>query len=77
MARKHNRINRRKFIDSLKKECYICGKKENLTFHHLENWNKKFDIGQHGREYGLDILKKEIEKCIVLCRDCHDIVEGK
>lgn len=77
MPTKSNRINRRKFIDSFKKECYICKTTRDLTFHHLEPWNKKFDIGKSGREYGLAVIKEEIEKCVVLCRNCHDIVEGK
>ena len=61
---------------SIKKEngCYIC--KENaeccLSFHHIDPETKEFDISSGIRQR---ISKKriliEIEKCIVLCENCH------
>ena len=54
----------------LSKGCTICGYNKcasALDFHH--NRDKEFHIGQfHGN---LEKLKIEMEKCIVLCADCH------
>lgn len=56
--------------------CAICGKKnkKQLTFHHLEPVNKKFnisDISNMGIEDNLDMREKELKKCIVVCKTCH------
>jgi len=55
----------------LLKGCLICGYNkcaDALCFHH--NGNKEFCIRDAGR-VSLERLKKEMEKCIVLCRNCH------
>lgn len=63
------------FLQEYKQEkgCYDC--KENypywmLEFDHLSN--KSFTIGNY-RTYTVDIeiIKKEIEKCQVVCANCH------
>lgn len=53
--------------------CSICGEKDIrcLEFHHTDN-NKEADISYlvyNG--YSLKRIKKEIEKCIILCANCH------
>jgi hypothetical protein len=40
-----------------------------LDFHHIDPNEKDFPIS--GNQYGYEKLKKEIEKCIVLCSNCH------
>ena len=65
---------RRQFIDNYKlsKRCSICGYNKcaaALEFHHI-NRNKEFTIA-HLVEYKLEIIKKEMGKCIILCANCH------
>jgi hypothetical protein len=40
-----------------------------LDFHHLDPNKKDFNVSATG--YGYKKLKQEIEKCIVLCSNCH------
>jgi hypothetical protein len=42
-----------------------------LTFHHVRG-TKKMDISQMVNQgYSLPAMQEEIEKCIVLCFNCH------
>lgn len=52
--------------------CQKCGEKRFyvLDFHHIDKENKN-DTINHLRTCSLETLKKEIEKCIVLCANCH------
>lgn len=58
------------YKDSL--ECSKCGEKRNwlLDFHHPDPSKKEFQISQ-GERYGWEKIKKEIDKCIPLCSNCH------
>lgn len=52
--------------------CISCGYKEHseiLHFHHKRG-NKDFNISKR-KDKSLETLKKEIEKCILLCPNCH------
>ena len=72
------RINRKKYrqkirdiINKVKSVgCYICGEKEPccLDFHHLRD--KEFVISA-ATDVSVERLTKELEKCIVLCSNCH------
>lgn len=65
----------RAYIKSVKKECAMCGSLEDLTFHHKENKiDNVSDLVQRGTD--LIVVKREVAKCIVLCRSCHDKVHG-
>jgi hypothetical protein len=45
-----------------------------LQFHHLNSEDKAFNISDAVRNaVSLDRIKEEIEKCIVLCANCHAI----
>lgn len=54
-------------------KCSICGYDQYLSaldFHHLDPSKKEIKIsGNHSRS--LDALKKEADKCILVCRNCH------
>ena len=58
------------YKDSL--ECLKCKEKRNwlLDFHHPDPSKKEFQISQ-GERYGWEKIKKEIDKCIPLCSNCH------
>lgn len=71
-AKKRNK----KWIDEYKKDlkCIKCGEDETccLDFHHIDPKNKKIEISLLKRStLSLDSIKKEIDKCIVVCSNCH------
>lgn len=51
--------------------CIVCGEKDIacLDFHHLKD--KEFNISNEIRNLSIENLKKEINKCVVLCSNCH------
>lgn len=57
--------------------CARCGEADlrTLTFHHVNPEDKAFTIGM--RDQTLARTKAEIAKCIVLCANCHLIVEDE
>lgn len=62
-----------KAIDYSGGECIICGYKKcraNLTFHHLDRKEKEIGIGS-GRSYGWEVTKREVDKTILICHNCH------
>ena len=57
----------------LKLKCSKCSEDHPavLEFHHNLK-NKEFNISEMiSNGYSIDRIKKEIEKCIVLCSNCH------
>ncbi len=71
-----------KFIREYKltKGCRDCGYNshaEALDFDHLSN-NKLFTIAQAGRlGAGMERVKREIQKCDVVCANCHRVRTAK
>lgn len=66
------------YIQNVKNQshCVDCGQRHPATlhFHHLNSEDKLFNIGEAvDKGFSLDTIKKEIEKCIVLCANCHAI----
>lgn len=60
-------------------QCQVCGhtKTHNLSFHHKDPLNKKFEISGMRLTYSIAKLIMEAEKCNVVCRNCHgDIHHG-
>ena len=56
-----------------------CGETESccLSFHH-KNGNKTGNISDMvNRGYGINRIQKEIDKCIVLCLNCHAKLHNK
>ncbi len=52
--------------------CEKCGYNKSITalqFHHRDPKEKDFGIG--GKSYSIDRLKKEVDKCILVCANCH------
>jgi len=67
------RQERRKLlVEHLGGKCVGCGITENLQFDHLDRTQKMFSIGKK-LDYSLDKLIPEVEKCQLLCYDCHEI----
>ena len=54
------------------KSCAVCGETESvcLDLHHIDPSEKEFSIAQ-ARHFSLKRLQKEIQKCVVVCANCH------
>ncbi len=69
-----------KWIREYKKShpCLICGFKDYraLCFHHRDPKIKEFEVSVY-MGAALEKIKKEIEKCDVLCNNCHMILHYK
>lgn len=67
-------------IDYKGGKCEICGYNKcisALEFHHLNPQEKDFGIASKGYTRSIEINKKEVDKCILVCSNCHrEIHEG-
>ena len=63
------------FIESIKKNscCPFCSESEPccLDFHHIKGEDKIYNIATMMRRYTLSSVKKEVEKCSIICANCH------
>jgi hypothetical protein len=52
--------------------CLKCGEKKHylLDFHHVDPATKLFQISQ-GESKGWEKIKQEMDKCVLLCSNCH------
>lgn len=53
--------------------CNVCGESEPccLDFHHRDPETKDFTLSKASAGMSLKRIKEEIEKCVVLCSNCH------
>lgn len=73
------KTKRRSLIEERKSEigCERCGVRDVrvLEFHHRDSNKKDFAIADYYyHQFGVERLEKEIEKCSVLCANCHRIL---
>jgi hypothetical protein len=59
-------------------ECEICGLKRNtiddleiFDFHHIDKINKSFELGDNIESRKWEVVKQELDKCMMLCANCH------
>lgn len=60
-------------------KCKKCGYNKCLAaleFHHIDPTTKDFGIGSAGMTRSLERCRKEAEKCILLCSNCHKETEA-
>ena len=65
---------RLKAIKHLGGKCMKCGYSkypEVLEFHHKDPKQKDFNVSKKGHCRSWERVKKEIEKCVLLCANCH------
>ena len=76
--RKLSKKYRQWLIDYKKKhKCTKCGIADYrvLEFHHSHDTDKEFSIGEAvSNNYGFKRIKEEVEKCIIICANCHRII---
>lgn len=61
-------------IDYKGGKCEVCNYdkcKRALHFHHITPSKKDFTISQNLKSLSIDKVKKEIDKCILVCANCH------
>ena len=66
-------------VDYKGSKCEICGYDKCLTslhFHHTDPKEKDFSISKL-RKLDIVLLKKELDKCILLCSNCHGEIHEK
>lgn len=55
-------------------KCILCGYNkciQSLDFHHVGNSKKDFGISDRGYTRSWERVKQEIDKCILVCANCH------
>lgn len=60
--------------------CENCGYNKDLSaleFHHLDPNEKDFGIGAKGYTMSWDEVTKELDKCILVCSNCHHEIHSK
>ena len=66
---------KKRCVEYLGGKCSKCGYDEHLAaleFHHLDPKDKDITLGKvMNRKW--DSLKKELDKCVLLCSNCHRI----
>lgn len=58
--------------------CMVCGYDRfagALQFHHPDPAAKRFSVSRYGATLGIDVLRSEASKCVLLCANCHAEIE--
>jgi len=78
-VQKRRKRIKEKAINYKGSKCEACGYSrcyDALEFHHIENNKKEFGISEKGYTRGWEKVKSEIEKCLLLCSNCHRELHG-
>lgn len=70
---------KRQLVSEAGGACAICGFSGHpraLQFHHLDPATKKFHLSQQGRTRSIRKMRAEAAKCVLLCANCHALVEA-
>lgn len=73
VSRRRKRI-REMAVDYLGGKCFYCGYSKCLAaldFHHIDETTKEFGLSQNGMTRSWDKTKKELQKSILVCSNCH------
>ena len=71
---KRRKAIREKAVAYLGGKCSQCGYDrclEALEFHHLDPHQKDFSISERGHSRSWERVRLELDKCVILCANCH------
>ena len=72
---------KKRLIDYKGGKCEICGYDKDCStaydFHHKNTEEKEFSISSDGKTRSIERLKKEVDKCMLLCANCHREIHHK
>jgi len=77
---KSRQRKKKKFVDAFGGRCQICGYDkciDALHFHHVNPADKKWCPSDAINKHKYEDTVKELEKCILLCANCHAEVHSK
>lgn len=60
-------------------KCQVCGYAKYggaLDLHHIDPKTKEFGIGDKGYTCAWDKVKAELDKCVLVCANCHREIEA-
>lgn len=78
-VQKRREVLKRKAVDYLGGKCCICGYNNyigSLDFHHINPSEKDFGISESGITRSWEDIKKELDKCILVCANHHREIHG-
>lgn len=73
VAKRRTKV-RRLAIDLKGGHCALCGYRKwigALEFHHPDPHKKDFSISTDGMTRSWERVRREVEKCVLLCANCH------
>lgn len=73
-VKKRRKTIRLKAIEYKGGKCSLCGYSrcfDALEFHHLDPLKKDFAISQYGHSRSWERVKSELDKCVMVCANCH------
>ncbi len=76
---KRRKVLKEKSVQYKGGKCELCGYNkcvEALDFHHLDPMTKKFGIGHKGYTRSWQEIQNELDKCILVCANCHREIEA-
>ena len=76
---KRRRKVKRILVEEAGGRCVLCGYDrcvQALHFHHVDPGAKGFSLSFGGYTHGIDRLRREAEKCVLVCSNCHAEVES-
>jgi len=79
-VQKRRKALRLKAIEYKGGKCIFCGYNRyagTLDFHHVNESSKEFGLSEKGITRSWDKIQKELDKCILVCANCHRELHGK
>ena len=73
-VQKRRKLIKQMALDYKGRKCEICGYSrcvDALEFHHIGRTKKDFGISEKGYTRSWGKVKEEIDKCLLLCANCH------
>ena len=76
----YRRRRKRNLVKVCGDKCAICGYDkipDSLEFHHINPDEKSYGIAKNGTCHDLEADLQEVQKCILVCANCHREIHAK